>query len=195
MPSFKYGMAISDDGTKIAKWSPEMWAKYKELKAETKTPLRLWTGSCVIVSLFAMLYIAGLISTHFRNEKAQIVADYFAHPQVGDILYGSMGGKTIIDNNTASETGQVYALFKIQKINGDSIFLFKGNVQEVNTPEHPVNEYASGFWEKLRDQTSTYKRDPIIISHKEILYDKRFSILPKNENVNFGKVYNILREE
>ncbi|MEC5146001.1 hypothetical protein [Chitinophaga sp. 212800010-3] len=195
MPSAKYGIAFCDDGEKIpsSKWTPEIRQQYKALKAGTRTPLRLWRGMIVLLSIIAVGIIWGVIATHFRKKNEQVSAEYLAHPQAGDIFYASTGGTLVIDGNSAQQSGQVFALFKVQKVDGDSIFLLQGNARRVSTPDHYINEYESGFWNKLEDETSSYSTVPIIVSHHSILQYNNFLTLPRNPKESPGRVSKVLR--
>lgn len=197
MPSLKYGVAFCDNGARIpaAKWTPEITAKYKELKATTKTPLRMWRGMMVIPGFILVLALFAQIARHKKAGEDKELAAYKADPQPGDIIYASTGGTLVRNENSATTTNSVYALFKVVKINGDSIFLVQGNASRVSTAENPINEYKSGFWSDLKKETTDYSTTPVVISHQSVVQYGFYSALPRGTDDSPGKISKIVRPD
>lgn len=194
MPSLKYGVAFCDNGEKIpaSKWTPEIRAKYKELKATTKTPLRLWRGMIVIPSFILVLAAFAQFAKFKKGNDDKALAAYVADPKPGDIFYASTGGTLVRNENSATTTNNVYALFKVTKVVGDSIFLVQGNANRVSTPDNYINEYTSGFWEDLKKETTNFTT-PVVISHTSLTKYRFFSALPHHTDDSPGKISKIER--
>ncbi|MBS0027139.1 hypothetical protein ACTJJ0_11420 [Chitinophaga sp. 22321] len=197
MPSMKYGVAFCDNGDKIpvAKWTPEITAKYKELKATTKTPLRLWRGMIVIPAIFLVLVLVAQIAKRTKANDDKEFTEYVNHPQAGDIFYANTGGTLVRSENSATTTNDVYALFKVIKIDGDSIFLAQGNASRVGTAEKPINEYKSGFWDDLKKETTGFSAIPVIISFQRLIQYRFFSVLPPQTDNSPGRISKIVRPD
>ncbi|MBO9728375.1 MAG: hypothetical protein J7623_07020 [Chitinophaga sp.] len=197
MPTLKFGVAFCDNGERIpaSKWTPEITAKYKELKAGTRTPLRLWRGMIVIPSFILVLALFARIAKFKKDRSDKEVAGYVADPKPGDIYYANNGGTLVIDGNSATSTNDVYALYKVKDIQGDSIFVIPGNASRIGTAEKPVNPYTSGFWEDLEKETTTFNATPVIISLKSLHQYNYFFMLPRDAQSSPGRVYNVTRAE
>lgn len=197
MPSLKYGVAFCDNGERIpaSKWTPEITAKYKELKAGTRTPLRLWRGLIVIPSFILVLALFARITKFKKDRGDKEVAALVADPKVGDIFYANNGGRLVVDGNSARATDDVYALFKVTNISGDSIYVVPGNASRTGTADKPINPYTSGFWEDLEKETNTYSAAPVIISLKSLHQYQYFFRLPREAQSSPGRVYNIVRAD
>ena len=197
MPSMKYGVAFCDNGDKIpvAKWTPEITAKYKELKATTKTPLRLWRGMIVIPAFILVLALVAQIAIRTRASDDKELTEHVNNPQPGDIFYANTGGTLVRNENSATTTNDVYGLFKVIKIDGDSIYLAPGNASRVGTAEQPINPYTSGFWSKLKKETTSYSTTPVIISFKSLTQYRYFFALPHQTDESPGRVFEIVRPD
>lgn len=96
---------------KLKEMSPALTASYDNLKAQTKTPIWMFSG----LALVAALVIIGVISNNKKNEKnAQLILT----PQVGDIF------------EVKTKDNQ-YTLYKVDEVQGDSVFIQSSNF-EVN---------------------------------------------------------------
>ena len=197
MPSLKYGVAFCDNGEKIpaAKWTPDITAKYKELKATTKTPLRLWRGMIVIPAFILVLAVVAQVAKHRKSTSDKELAAYIADPQPGDIFYASTGGKLVRSENSATTTNSVYALFKVMKVEGDNVVLVQGNAKRVSTPDHFINEYTSGFWSDLKDETTAFGETPVTISLQSLKKYNYFYIVPHQEDDSPGRISKIVRPD
>ncbi|HVI47879.1 MAG TPA: hypothetical protein VM802_23625 [Chitinophaga sp.] len=202
VPSAKIGEAWCDRCDKRIpnlKWNKELSQRFKAIKSSIKTPLRLWRGLIVIASLFVVGYIAGVILTAKRTASKQAFEErmtkYVTSPQPGDIIYGNTGGTLIRTASYATTTNQVYALFKVVKVDGDSIFVVQGNASRIGTAEKPVFDFKDGFWEDLEKETTGYGTQPIIISRNSMITYRYFFELPRTENSSPGKISDIKRPE
>jgi hypothetical protein len=197
MPSLKFGIAFCDNGEKIptSKWTPEITAKYKELKATTKTPLRMWRGMIVIPAFILVLAGFAQIAKHTKSNNDKALAAFVASPEPGDIFYANTGGTLVRNENSATTTNDVYALFKVVKINGDSIFLLRGNASRVSTAEKPINPYTSGFWSDLKKETTDFSTTPEIISLQSLKQYQFFSALPRKTDDSPGRISKIDRPD
>lgn len=197
MPSLKYGVAFCDNGEKIpaAKWTPEITAKYKELKATTKTPLRMWRGLIVIPSFILVLAVVAQFTKNMKSNSDKELAAYVADPHPGDIFYASTGGTLVRSENSATTTNNVYALFKVIKIDGDNIVLAQGNANRVSTPDHFINEYTSGFWSDLKKETTSFSDTPITISMQSLKKYNFFYKVPHQEDDSPGRISKIVRPD
>jgi hypothetical protein len=190
-------MAYCDNRELIpaSKWTKEIVARYKELKATTKTPLRLWRGMIVIPCIIAVIAMLGMIQKHWSASNEKTMTEYLEHPKVGDIYYASTGGTMVRTTTAAYATNDVYALFKVIKINDDSVFVVQGNATRVSTPEQPVNQYTSGFWDKLETATTSYNVTSMIISHQNMIQYKYFYLLPRNPDGMPGRITKVERPD
>jgi hypothetical protein len=197
MPSLKYGVAFCDNGERIpaAKWTPDITAKYKALKATTKTPLRLWRGMIVIPAFILVLAVVAQFTKNMKASSDKELAAYIADPHPGDIFYASTGGTLVRNENSATTTNNVYALFKVIKIDGDNIFVAQGNANRVSTPEHFINEYTSGFWSDLKKETTAFSDTPITISLQSLKKYSFFAIVPHKEDDSPGRISKIVRPD
>ncbi|WP_129718226.1 hypothetical protein [Pedobacter sp. SYP-B3415] len=203
LPSGKYGIAWCERcGDRIlgVKWSPELTRRYKEIRSTTKTPLRLWRGMIVIFSLFAAIVLAALFFGSRHQAKAAAdekeKQEYITNPAPGDIYRANNGGRMYkIDETSATTVDNIYALYKVVRVSGDSVFVVQGNAQRVGTAENPVNPYIDGFWDELEKETTAFGSKEIAISHASMIKYGYFSRLIKEEGDTPGTISSIVRSE
>jgi len=113
-PMGKTGLSQCDHCKQVLKLKempPALTASYDNLKAQTKTPIWMFSG----LALVAALIIIGVISDNKKDEKnAQLILT----PQVGDIF------------EVKTKDNQ-YTLYKVDEVQGDSVFIQSSNF-EVN---------------------------------------------------------------
>ena len=113
-PMGKTGLSQCDHCKQVLKLKEmpaTLTASYDNLKAQTKTPIWMFSG----LALVAALITIGVISDNKKGEKnAQLILT----PQVGDIF------------EVKTKDSQ-YTLYKVDQIEGDSVFIQTSNY-EVN---------------------------------------------------------------
>ncbi|NLR59177.1 hypothetical protein HGH93_13765 [Chitinophaga polysaccharea] len=195
-PTRKFGIAWCercDEKIPNVKWSKPLEQAYRNDRSSVKTPLRLWRGMLVIGGLLATLSVVAMVKTKIRAVDTSAQTEYFAHPQVGDIYYAHTGGELKVEGNSASSVNEVYALFKVVKVDGDSVFVVQGNGSRVSTAGNIINEYTSGFWDDIEKETTAYSAYPIIISHQSMIQYRFFTPLPRLKDATPGAIKQIKR--
>ena len=94
---------------KLKEMPATLTASYDNLKAQTKTPIWMFSG----LALVAALITIGVISDNKKGEKnAQLILT----PQVGDIF------------EVKTKDNQ-YTLYKVDQVQGDSVFIQSSNFE------------------------------------------------------------------
>ncbi|TAD81303.1 MAG: hypothetical protein EAY75_17935 [Bacteroidetes bacterium] len=86
-------------------------ASYESLKAQTKTPIWMFSGLALLAALITMLVIS-------ENQKDAKNAQLILTPKSGDIF-------------EVKTKGNQYTLYKVEEVEGDSVFIQPSNY-EVN---------------------------------------------------------------
>jgi len=105
-PMGKTGVSQCDHCKRVLKlkeMSPSLRNSYETLKAQTKTPIWMFSG----VALIAVLIAVGVVSARENDKKNK---KYISAPVVGDIFEI----KTPADQ---------YTLYKVEQVRGDSVFV------------------------------------------------------------------------
>ena len=88
---------------KLKEMPESLKSSYETIKAQTKTPIWMFSG----LALVAVLITAGVISS---RENDKLNKQYIAAPVVGDIF-------------EIKNSGDQYTLYKVEAVRGDSVFV------------------------------------------------------------------------
>ena len=127
--------------TLALKEMPEaMRLAYSNLKAQTKTPIYMFSG------LFVIVVLAILLANSIRNDKKENT-DFLQAPQKGDVY-------EIYDENGS------YTLYKAYEIVGDTVFVLLSNFQANKISGlRKINQQAPDAWSE----------DPAAITKPQLL--------------------------
>lgn len=104
---------------------PALKSEYETLKAQTKTPLWMFTGVALLAVLIASIVVD-------ENKKSAATAEYIKHVQPNDLL------------ETKVEEGYTY--LKVVAVKGDTVYV-KGNKEAVSLESglHKLGTGESSF--------------------------------------------------
>lgn len=122
---------------------PALKSEYETLKAQTKTPLWMFTG----VALLAVLIVSIVID---ETKKSAATAEYIKHVQPNDLL------------ETKVEEGYTY--LKVIAVKGDAVYV-KGNKEAVSLESglHPLGTGERSF----SDEVFSIAQQNLLAQYKE----------------------------
>lgn len=128
-PAFKktvtaYSMTTNDP-IPLAVWTPEMQKAAETAKSEAKGTWKLFMFWYVFLILIGGAFIYTRLQMRSKNNDAKQQSEYFANPQVGDIIYA----------NTFKNGGNgdvVVSPFKIVAERGDTLFVLYSEEEKLS---------------------------------------------------------------
>lgn len=122
---------------------PALKNEYETLKAQTKTPLWMFTGAALLAVLIASIIID-------ENKKSAATAEYIKHVQPNDLL------------ETKVEEGYTY--LKVVAVKGDTVYI-KGNKEAVSLESglHKLGTGESSF----SDEELSTTQENLLAQYKE----------------------------
>lgn len=178
-PEHKFGMASCTRCDHIIpnlSWTDDLEQRYYQLKAETRTPLKLWRG--ILINPLLLLTFAGMIgglvfllagkNKQRQTEDKVLLAKYIAAPKAGDLY------RTMVYKNGATP-GFDYTYFRYAGISGDTLFVEKLK-QEIHT---------YGDWDKLAtNQPDAFERKKIPLKYTVFKKNQDFMVFG-DDNMHF----------
>lgn len=107
-----YSMSTNDP-IPLELWTPEMQKEADIAKSEAKGTWKLFMFWYVFIILILGAFIYTRTQAHFKNKDKDKQLEYFANPQVGDIVYA----------NTHKDEISYVSPFKIVDIKSDTLFV------------------------------------------------------------------------